>query len=287
MDIYVGNSSDDNSEVLGWEHNGNYYWRFACTLEGRLCPQDQSKQCPSDKYLSVEEYLKANSVKNIHKRRLKANEYHRRMFRPFVKIDGTDDDLAHANTLRSVGILNQKLELLFESIYPHPDNFKAYGDESRNLIVLACIEVESALAGVLRANGYQRDRFTTSDYFKVCEPLLLEEYFVVIQFAPHVRPIYPFKGWNSQLPTKSLDWYNAYNRTKHDRENHFSEAWMLRAVHAVAAANITCQAQFGDYPDKGMLSVGWDLRSMPAELLHVCHGRMIENGWTPVNYPFL
>jgi len=284
VDIYVGKSLENDFEVLGWEHDGKYQRSYACTLEGWLRPQHQSHQCPSDSYSSIEEFLKANKVDHIRKRRLRVNEFHPRMFRPFVKISGTGDALAHANTVRSVGLLNQQLENLFESVYPHPNNLGAYGDVSRNLLLLACLEVEAAWAGVLRANGYLGDRLTTNDYYKVHEPLLLRDYFVTMPLAPHVKPIFPFKHWNSQAPTKSLDWYDAYNKTKHDREKHFSEASTLRAVTAVAAANITCQAQFGNYPDKGMLRVGWNYTTMPADLLHLCHGGKIE--WNPVHYPF-
>ena len=42
-------------------------------------------------------------------------------------------------------------------------------------------------------------------------------------------------SWSAAQPTKSLPWYDAYNKTKHDRSLHFAEATLWNCPQAVAA----------------------------------------------------
>ena len=47
--------------------------------------------------------------------------------------------------------------------------------------------------------------------------------------------ISPFKNWNPSSPTKSLKWYDAYNKIKHDRIENLSLATLDNAINAVCA----------------------------------------------------
>jgi hypothetical protein len=66
--------------------------------------------------------------------------------------------------------------------------------------------------------------FTTNDYVKLLAPLHLAEYEISLPRSADIRPIRPFCGWSSAQPAKSLSWYDGYNKTKHDRSSHFTEA---------------------------------------------------------------
>lgn len=147
-----------------------------------------------------------------------------------------------------------------------PDQLNAdsiYGHEIRNLLALACMEVESSWRAVLRANHYvpsttkpgAAPRYTTMDYVKLAGPLRLSEYFVQLAGYSGVEPFAPFAGWDSARPTESLPWYDAYNETKHDREANFKSATLLRMIHALGAAHVMMYAQFGQCAGVGVGSI--------------------------------
>jgi hypothetical protein len=141
-------------------------------------------------------------------------------------------------------ILLSKLEELFETVEPSTQNETAYGHKIREVLLLACMEVESAWSAVLRENGYVRDRFTTNDYVKLCAPMFLDAYSMRLSSYSGFPEFCPFHGWDATSPTKSLRWYDAYNRTKHDREGNLYLATLSDAIHAVGAAVVMVYAQF-------------------------------------------
>jgi len=55
----------------------------------------------------------------------------------------------------------------------------------------------------------------------------------------------PFKCWDETNATKSLKWYDAYNKTKHNKEENLADANLINAITAVAAVVILFRAQFG------------------------------------------
>lgn len=201
-------------------------------------------------------------------------EYHPRMYRPsfagrrpmtelnhaeiFVKDFYKDksnlhyqpypiDDVIYSKAVNQLGVLKGALVELLRVIDPNTKNFNAFGTQIRNLLILACTEVESQWKGILRSNGYRssgRD-FNTNDYVKLLQPLRLNEYSVSLPLYPDCPPMEPFVSWSSLRPTKSLDWYDAYNSVKHDRELNFQEAKLQHAIQSVLAAAIMNVAQFG------------------------------------------
>jgi hypothetical protein len=134
-------------------------------------------------------------------------------------------------------ILLRKLEELFETIEPAASNLSTYGHRIGDVLLLACMEVESGWSAVLRENGYAGTRaaFTTNDYVKLLGPMMLDGYEMGLQSYSTYPPFSPFAGWNTAHPTQSLSWYDAYNRTKHDREANLHYATLENAVKAVGA----------------------------------------------------
>jgi len=45
----------------------------------------------------------------------------------------------------------------------------------------------------------------------------------------------PFRDWDSNRPTTSLDWYDAYNQTKHDSQANFDKATLHHCIKSLAA----------------------------------------------------
>lgn len=144
---------------------------------------------------------------------------------------------------QSLRILIEKLDEILLYIEPTQVGLQTYGHKCRELLILACTEVENLWAQYMRlANTTPTGRtFTTNDYVKLLTPLHLEEYLISCKLLGNSYPIKPFSQWNASNPTQSLQWYNAYNKTKHDRERHFSEATLENCIHAIAAV-IVCFA---------------------------------------------
>jgi hypothetical protein len=157
-----------------------------------------------------------------------------------------------ANNEAQLHYLKEHLERICQVVYPCEANHRAFGHEIRNVLILACTEVEGQWKGVLKANGIHRDkdRFATTDYAKLLVPMRLDQYSVRFPYYPKVYPskqnaIWPFRGWDEKNATQSLKWYDAYNNVKHDREEKFKEATLLRAFEAITGFFVIMCAQHG------------------------------------------
>jgi hypothetical protein len=73
----------------------------------------------------------------------------------------------------------------------------------------------------------------------------LDEWELSLISYPDYPPIRPFSGWSSSAATKSLDWYDAYNAVKHDREANLRRATFGNVLKAAAASIAMGAAQFG------------------------------------------
>lgn len=118
--------------------------------------------------------------------------YYPRMARPIfgrgqVSLDTELPDVsAHANELASLRgqlvSLMRLLESICQTIHPCKDTFSAYGHDIRNLLILACTEVETHWRAILTANGITKSRFDTNDYVKLAEPMELGEYAISLPY---------------------------------------------------------------------------------------------------------
>lgn len=148
------------------------------------------------------------------------------------------DEYAQRSAEQSLRILIEKLDEILLYIEPSVAGLQTYGHKSRELLILACTEVENLWSQYMRLAGavpYGR-AFTTNDYVKLLAPLHLKEYVIGCKLLRNSYSIKPFKNWSATSPTQSLQWYDAYNKTKHDREKYFAEATLEHCIHAIAAA---------------------------------------------------
>jgi hypothetical protein len=147
-------------------------------------------------------------------------------------------------------LLIQRLDELLHFVEPSAGTLKTHSHKARELLILACTEVENAWKGYLRITGatpQARGDFTTNEYVKLSGPLYLAEYQVSLPRYAVIPPIRPFQNWSVTNPTKSLPWYDAYNKTKHDRSSHFTEATLWRCLQAVAANLVLFSVRFGPF----------------------------------------
>src|SRR5262249_7417803 len=128
------------------------------------------------------------------------------------------------------------------------DSLKTYSHKTRDLLILACTEVENfwqqylVLAKVpLPPRGY----FTREDYVKLCGPLYLKEFQINLPRYAGLKGFRPFATWSRKK--RSLPWYDAYNNTKHDRKSHFHDASLHNCLNAVTANIVLFSVRFGPY----------------------------------------
>lgn len=150
---------------------------------------------------------------------------------------------------QSLRILIEKLDEVLLYIEPSQTGLQTYSHKCRELLILACTEVENLWGQYMRiANVTPMSRiFTTNDYVRLLSPLYLQEYLIGCKLISNTYSVNPFKQWHQSSPTQSLPWYNAYNKTKHDREQHFSEATLENCIHGIAAVIVLFCVRYGPF----------------------------------------
>lgn len=164
------------------------------------------------------------------------------------------DDLAiiaerdeYIRYIRQLEIIFEELTNIFKVIEPSSDNMNVYGNALRNIIILSCTEIDAMLRNIMKSNGYEKknDNYSTNDYIKLKEILKIDDYVLSLNFFDSLGSFSPFKEWNKQSPTTSIQWYDAYNKIKHNRDHNFAHANLRNAINSVIAFAIILMAQYG------------------------------------------
>lgn len=185
---------------------------------------------------------------------LNAGQYHPLVWRPGAPAHYfLPDELRRrlSKDLAAANSLFRKLTRLFATIEPEDGQCAVYGHDIRELLILACTEVETAFKSVLHANDYPAGRWNTGDYVKLRDPMGLADYEVSLSGYHDWSNMRPFAGWANERPTGSLPWYDAYNATKHDRDAHFDRATLGDVMMAMAAVHVLLFARYGPPNDLG------------------------------------
>lgn len=176
---------------------------------------------------------------------LQPGQYHPRVWRtpgpPIVQQSRRELISAESSTR----FVYEMLGDIFDVVEPHPSTTESFGHRMRHFLILACTEIEASWAGVLTANGYLGDRWTTRDYVKLLKPMRLSEWRVRLSMFPDYPELQPFGGWDAAYPTETLPFYEAYHAVKHNREVRLNQARLDHAINAAAAMYIMALAQFG------------------------------------------
>jgi hypothetical protein len=147
----------------------------------------------------------------------------------------------------ALSLLLSRFDDVAQFIQPDARNLEVFSHQLRELLILASTEVETSFRGVLAASDRtitHETRLTTTDFYRLCDPLFLREFSLELRHYPTLPKIRPFHGWDGKKPTKSLAWYDAYNAVKHDRANALHRATMKHCIEALAAASAVYCAQY-------------------------------------------
>lgn len=186
------------------------------------------------------------------------------------------DEKILLSSVQQLSILINRIENIFKSVNPCEANLFVFGHEIRNVLILACTEVESQLKGILISNDIyplNKKEYTTKDYVKLLDHLKLKAYTIELAYFPELNSISPFKGWNEKNPSESLSWYNAYNAVKHDRENNFEKATLQNAINAISAMCVLLLAQYGSNIPywKDLIGNFFEINSKPSWHFRDCY----------------
>lgn len=149
---------------------------------------------------SLEDWVKREfGAEEIEEMEMEVGEIVKGVWRPslyhyqdtYQALDITEQEMRLSeNALR---LLINKLDDIFLYIEPSPTSLHVYSHKTRELLILACTEVENFwqyYVDKCSLEGRSR-RFTTNDYAKLCQPLHLKEYqFTLNTYAglPAIRP---------------------------------------------------------------------------------------------------
>lgn len=148
--------------------------------------------------------------------------------------------------IRAFSNICDSLKELFSYIDPDELNLSCFGNKIRELLIIACTEVEYLLQNFLVDNKYSiTTRFSTNDYIKSLNILKLNKYSTKLVFYPQLQEWSPFSSWSVTQPTVSISWYDAYNAVKHNRGVNRQKASLKAVINAVAAIHILLEAQYG------------------------------------------
>lgn len=116
------------------------------------------------------------------------------------------------------------------------DNFKTYSIEFDNLIKSIGSELDVFLKVACDFN--LDDRKNMSDYYRE----IISKYPNIKQQVVKINnkdlEILPFKNWKESEPSKSLEWWKAYNNLKHARVLNFKEANLENTLNLLGALYI-------------------------------------------------
>lgn len=201
------------------------------------------------------------------------------------------DTQDYSNRLNQLELLLDDIYDVFKVIAPCKENMACFGHKIRNILILACTEIDSIMKSILIKNGIKSQRifYTTNDYIKLNKPLHLNEYDLSFSRFEDLGDFNPFSNWNIQNPTTSLSWYSDYNEVKHNRDTTFQLANLKNAINSIMGLSIMIISQYGYRNDLWREKVGkfikvkaeprWNIREFYIP-------RREGEKFNPINFPF-
>lgn len=153
--------------------------------------------------------------------------------------------------IRAFLLIQRDLQKIFEYVEPCDKNGETISLRIQELLTRVCIEIEANFTAILKENKYsnQNNWNLKNDYSLIEFSHKLSSYkvkFPVWKGNNHTRT--PFKNWEN-YPNRNwhvLNWYQAYNKSKHDRHLHFDKATFDVLLDAVSGLIVLLSAQFLD-----------------------------------------
>ena len=155
--------------------------------------------------------------------------------------------------VRAFILIQNDLQSIFEYVEPSDECRTAYSYRIHALLMRTCVELEANFKAILEENTFTPPANRSQnirDYRKVDATHHLSSYEVMLPIWNDTPLILkPFEPWKPArgLPDRvalSLSWYQAYNASKHDRQDEFKKANLENLVTAVAGLLVLISSQF-------------------------------------------
>lgn len=186
-------------------------------------------------------------------------------------INRPDYSTKPSNYVRAFLLLQKDLIDLFNYIEPSDTALKTYSFRIQELFIRTCIEIETNFRAIFAMNKYSKDlmKLNITDYYLINRSHFLSKYCVKLPFWSEqlmTANRTPFESWDNPKSKKEpwvLNWYQDYNKTKHDRSNALNVATFENLIDAFAALVIVLSAQymsedFSPAPDLLAINSGWN-----------------------------
>jgi hypothetical protein len=156
--------------------------------------------------------------------------------------------------VRAFILIQNDLQSIFEYVEPSAECRTPYSYRIHALLMRTCVELEANFKAILEENTFTppaRRSLNIRDYRKVDATHHLSSYKVMLPIwngSPLI--LKPFEPWKPArgLPDHpgglSLPWYQAYNASKHDRQDEFKKANLENLITAVAGLLVLISSQF-------------------------------------------
>ncbi len=149
---------------------------------------------------------------------------------------------------RAFNLILGDLKKLFEFVEPGEASLKTYSYRIHELLMRTCIEIEANLKAILKENTYTPqqgrygDVYNIGVYKKIDISHHLSAYEVILpEWNGDTKIWMPFKSWELG---GSLNWYQSYNESKHDRQEEFKKANLEALINAIAGLLVVLSSQF-------------------------------------------
>jgi len=155
--------------------------------------------------------------------------------------------------VRAFMLIQNDLQSIFEYVEPSDECRTAFSYRIHALLIRACVELEANFKAILEENTVTppaKRSLNIGDYRKVDATHHLSSYEVMLPIwngAPLI--LRPFEPWKpARGPPNpgglTLPWYQAYNASKHDRQDEFKKANLENLITAIAGLLVLISSQF-------------------------------------------
>jgi len=169
--------------------------------------------------------------------------------------------------VRALTLIQNDLQSIFEYVEPSDECRTAYSYRIHALFMRTCMEIEANFKAILDENYFTvppKRSVNMKDYRKVDASHHLSSYEIMLPIwngtPPVLKPFEPWKANRGQPDTggSTLNWYQAYNASKHGRQEEFKKANLENLVMAVAGLLVLISSQFHKQDfDAGPQAVGF------------------------------
>lgn len=148
--------------------------------------------------------------------------------------------------VRAFLLIQEDVLDLFSYVEPSDKNLETYSHRIQQLLMRACVEVEANLTAIFLDNEYAtaQGNLTMQQYRLIDISHRLSSYEIRVptwQGSKGARK--PFHDWSQGAP---LAWYQAYNKSKHNRHENFKLATFDALIDAFCGLSALLSAQFHD-----------------------------------------